>query len=166
MKNTPTAASARMSRERSSSRCEISVPSASFSGSSLMGWGIGRGGVRADGGLRCERSHRGCGGLIGRRTLQILRFLLELIAELARHGARVAEPAADEGGNLRQFVRAQNDQGDHKNDQQFRKTALEHGGLSRSFTPAGGLAAHQAGRSRLSAAASRARASENSASVL
>src|ERR1700722_9084711 len=130
MKNSPTAASARISRERSSSRCEISVPSESFSGSSLMGCRVWGGGVCGGGrlrGRRCYRWRRRARGIYD-RPLHVLGFLFELVAKLAGHRARIAEPPADQSRHLRQLVRAQHDERDHKNDQELRKAALEHGG--------------------------------------
>src|SRR6185312_13560100 len=56
MNASPTAISARISRSRSSSRCEISVPSASFSGSSLMGLGPRRIGGALRGRIRARQT--------------------------------------------------------------------------------------------------------------
>src|SRR6516225_7526495 len=102
----PTATSARSSRSRSSSRCEISVPSASFSGSSLIGAARLRGlsggrvavgcpvarRVRRRGGYRLDR--RRWGGTLGLAGLLELYFLLELLTKLPRHGARPSDPTA------------------------------------------------------------------------
>src|SRR5450759_1774540 len=127
MKKSPTTASARMSRERSSSRCEISVPSTSVSGSSLIGGGIRGGGIFRNKRLWWQRRRRGRRRRrIHDRALHIVGFLLQLITELARHRARVAEPAPHERRHLRQFLRAEHDERDHKNDQQLGKATLEH----------------------------------------
>src|SRR5256886_16809523 len=107
-----TATSARSSRSRSSSRCEMSVPSASFSGASLIGARVGphgfrvrAGGVggvgvregigghnRSFGGRRAQRwrrrHRRGGGRCLRLAGLLELHLLFELLAELARHGAR------------------------------------------------------------------------------
>src|SRR6516225_10850413 len=113
-----TATSARSSRSRSSNRCEINVPSASFSGSSLIGAACWRGPRRVRigaafvvgeglgghlgraaaslrlgwlrGGHRLDRLRRG-GALCLARLLE-LDFLLELLAELARHGSGSSHP--------------------------------------------------------------------------
>src|SRR5580704_9284157 len=106
----PTATSARSSRSRNSSRCEISVPSASFSGSTLIGVlrTSGRGGaggltmdVREFDGWGCGlvywrwcRRRRGRGALRAACLFQLYLFL-ELLAELARHGTCPPDPAAE-----------------------------------------------------------------------
>jgi len=46
-------------------------------------------------------------------------LVLELVAELARHGARTTHPAADLLGELGQFLRPEHDQGDRKDQQEF-----------------------------------------------
>src|SRR5262249_53520562 len=145
MNASPTATSARNRRSRSSSRCEISVPSASFSGSSLIGaarlcgsrgGGVGGGGRVAGGGVgghrrrmavgaRCAGGRgggwrlrrRGRGGALGLACLLELHFLLELLAELTRHGTGSSHPAADFGHHARQLLRSQHDQRQDEDDQ-------------------------------------------------
>jgi len=79
MKNSPTAASARISRERSSSRCEISVPSESFQ-APPHGMRVWRGGVCSGG--RCGRLCRrgGAGAWDLRPALHVLGFPLRAVA--------------------------------------------------------------------------------------
>src|SRR5579862_5798821 len=139
----PTATSARSSRSRSSRRCEISVPSASFSGSSLIGarrgahvraagvggMGVGVGLRQRGSGLRRRRRRRGRrgrrrGALRAAGLLQ-LHFFLQLLAELARHGARAADPAAEFGDHARQLFRSQHDERQDENDQDLGKSPFE-----------------------------------------
>src|SRR5579864_921965 len=120
----PIATIERSSRSRSSSRCEIRVPSASFSGSSLMGgrrWGLG--GWRRLGGGRGRRLRR----FLRRRAPRLLElhFLFQLLAELARHGSGPANPPAYLGHHTRKLLRSQHDQCQDEDDQDFGKTALE-----------------------------------------
>src|SRR6185369_11711283 len=53
-------------------------------------------------------------------------FVLELLAELARHRARATHPPTDLGGDARQFLRPQDDQGQDGNDQDFGEADFEH----------------------------------------
>src|SRR6516165_9399640 len=148
----PTATSARNSRSRSSNRCEIRVPSASFSGSSLIGAArlrvvrvgdIGRqlvpsavrgrvqrsGGTRAfpgrlgGGGHRLNRRRRG-GALCLARLFE-LHFLLELLAKLTRHGAGSSDPTAHFRHYTRQLLPSPHDQRQDEDDQYLREPALE-----------------------------------------
>src|SRR5450631_838078 len=102
MKQMPTASIAFSNRSRSSSKCEISVPSASPPGSPSDSL-IGRFAV----GVRLRLRRRRQPVAIGRRLLvallhQLLRahFALELLAELTRNGARPAHPITDLTGHF------------------------------------------------------------------
>jgi hypothetical protein len=59
-------------------------------------------------------------------TLQCVRFLLELLAELPRHGARAPDPAADGPGKPGQFLRPEHDQRDTEDHQYFGEVDPEH----------------------------------------
>jgi len=53
-----------------------------------------------------------------------LHFLLELLAELSRHGARPADPTADLGHHTRQLLRSQHDERQDEDDQDFEEAPL------------------------------------------
>src|SRR6185503_11479531 len=101
------------SRPRSSSRCEISVPSASSSVSRVSGL-IGPARplrfVRSGGRRRVDRLP------VGRRIAKwvVLCFLLELGAELPSHGAGATRPAAEVSRELRQSRGSEYQQGDRE----------------------------------------------------
>src|SRR5512137_2608024 len=136
------------SRSRSSSRCEISVPSASGSGSpggvALIGrrcrgldrgfFGTGDGGGDRLGGPRPmnrggRRGHRRGTGVVLQRVE--LDFLFELGAQLAGHRTGAARPAADVSRELRQSLRPEDEQRDPEDQDDLGETHLEHGGIRR-----------------------------------
>jgi hypothetical protein len=53
-----------------------------------------------------------------------LHFLLELLAELSRHGPRPADPTADLGDHTRQLLRSQHDERQDEDDQDFEEAPL------------------------------------------
>jgi len=97
----------------------------------FLGLGHGRRGCRGSGRYGISR-RRWCGRRRGLRRqrgvdagidvhlgLEVVRLLLELLAELARHRARAADPAAHLLRELRQFLRTEHDQGDREDQQQL-----------------------------------------------
>src|SRR6188474_1183961 len=115
----------RSSRSRSSSRCEISVPSASCSGSRVSGL-IGPARRRSLGGA--GRRRRVDGPRLGRRIAQrvVLRLLLELRTELSSHGAGAPRPAAQVGRELRQSLWSEHQQSDREDQRDLGEADLEH----------------------------------------
>ena len=63
---------------------------------------------------------------------EVVRFFLELVAELARHGARAAHPAPHLLGELGQLLRPEHDQCQREDQQQFGESDFEHGMLRRA----------------------------------
>src|ERR1700691_3642720 len=155
MKQMPTASIAFSRRSRSSSKCEIRVPSASSSGPppSLIGqlagdetlsrWLAHRRGFGSwgfDERRRCNRRWRLDGG--GGRSRFVRRgctrlallfqkffgadFALQLFAQLPRHHARSSQPAADLACDLGQALRTQHDQCDGRGEQDLRKSNIKH----------------------------------------
>src|SRR5262245_34923161 len=124
-KTTKTAIVDLSSRSRSSSRCEISVPSASCSGSRLSEL-IGP--ARLRGGICGPGRRRGVNRLLRRRVAErvVLRFLFELRAQLPRHRARAPGPAAEIRGELRQALRAEHQERDPEDQDDLGKSDLEH----------------------------------------
>src|SRR5690349_19673103 len=56
--------------------------------------------------------------------------------EVAHHAARLARPVGEQLEGFGQVLGAEDDQGDHPDDQQFGPGDVEHGGLSRRAAPA------------------------------
>src|SRR6202030_117850 len=113
MKQIPTASMAFSNRSRSSSKCEISVPSASplgFSPGSVIGWRGG--GDRARGVvLGVRRRMRVYARVVGLLPhLVRAHFAFQLFGELPGHGTRAPHPVADLAGNLRQAFRPEYDE--------------------------------------------------------
>src|SRR5882672_334517 len=135
-----TANTAFSNRSRSSRRCEISVPSfrsswASGSGSLMAAGGGSRGwrGLYGRRGRGRLRGRDGCCRLGRRRRLAVIEaevlgghFLIELVAELSRHGARPSHPAADVLGELRQFLGTEDQQCDERDQQDLGEADVEH----------------------------------------
>ena len=61
-----------------------------------------------------------------RWTLGFGSLDLELLAELARHGARPTHPATHFGHDLGQLLRSEHQQRKHHDQQQFAEADLEH----------------------------------------
>src|SRR5262245_23725211 len=119
-----TAIVARSSRSRSSRRWEISVPSASVSGSrtgslmwtlSVARW-IYRWGRSRWRGCRCDLA---IGFLEG-------HFLIELLSKLPGHCSCAAHPASDLCRELRQALGTEHDERQAKDQHQLGKANLEH----------------------------------------
>src|SRR6266404_3604550 len=87
-----------------------------------------RRGFRAEWRLRL-RWRRGLRGGLGLALLRESHLFLELLAELARHGARASDPTAELSDDTRQLLRPQYDESQNENDQQLGKASLEHAAL-------------------------------------